>query len=164
MLKQSIFLVMIGFSLVSWSQSTENVADESGRVIDAQIRKPAFKARQPQEDKSEIFEVAGLGQTTYTASNTEDGSVKSYDHQLRIVVSLNTVGNKASSCQLVFYSAGDKIQQAASADNGQVNVYYPVSVYESVRSRLEQALTARKKVQVKITQKTNGYREGVLMF
>jgi hypothetical protein len=45
-----------------------------------------------------------------------------------------------------------------------ISIYYPLSVYESLRSRLEQALIARKKVQVKVTLKTTGFREGVLIF
>jgi hypothetical protein len=164
MLKHLLILLATGISVVSWSQSSETVVDEPARVIDGEIKKPVFKARQPMEDKVETIEVSGLGQTTYTTSNTVDGSVKSFEHSLRIVVSLNTVGGKPSSCQLIFYTAGDKIQQAAASDNGQVNIFYPVSVYESIRTRLEQALTARKKVQIKVTQKTTGYREGVLMF
>lgn len=164
MLKQLFLSLAVGFCFVSWSQPAKIVADEPVNVIDGEINTPLFKARQPQEDKVETIDVSGLGQTTYTVSNMVDGSVKSYDHALRIVVSLNTLGGKTSSCQLVFYSAADKIQQAATFDNGQISIYYPVSVYESIRVRLEQALTARKKVQIKVTQKTTGYREGVLIF
>ena len=106
----------------------------------------------------------GVGQTTYTASNVMDGSATSFQHTIRIVIGLTTPAYKNGSCQLVFYGADEKIQQAAAVENGVLSIYYPLATFEGLRSRLEQALAVRKKVLVKMTQKTNGYREGVLVF
>jgi len=164
MMKQWVLILGISVSTISIAQKSEVDMNAPGVITDATLQKRAFKAAQPTEDKSEIWEVTALGQTTYTASNVMDGSVSSFQHTLRIVVGLTTPANKNSTYQLVFYGADEKIQQAAGLDNGVVSVYYPLATYEALRSRLEQALLARKKVQVKMTQKTNGYREGVLVF
>jgi hypothetical protein len=116
----------------------------------------------PTQDKTDQFDITGIGGTTFTASNTADGTAKSYAHSVQIIVSLNT--NKAgTNFQLNFYSSSKNIQQAATATDGTVNIYYPVELYDAVRTRLEQALAARKKVTVKVVQKTNGYREGTLV-
>ena len=124
----------------------------------------AFKVyNNPTQDKTDQFEIQGFGGTTFTASNTADGSTNSYNHSLKVIVGLvpNKAGN--NNFQLNFYSPGENIQQAATYTDGILNIYYPVSVYDAIRSKLEQAFAAKKKVTVKVIQKPNGYREGVLV-
>jgi hypothetical protein len=162
--KHMILFSLMICSLSVMGQQTETVTDEMFSNGQGGFRKPAFKARQPTEDKSEIYDVTGIGQTTYLASNTMDGTIASYEHSIRIQVGLTTPAAKGMNCQLIFYGPNEKVQQAVSSDNGAVSIYYPIAVYESMRSRLEQALAARKKIQVKVALKTNGYREGVLVF
>jgi hypothetical protein len=124
----------------------------------------AFKPVQPTQDKTDLFEIQSIGGTTFTASNTSDGSANSFKHSLQVVMTLVPVNKTGiTSFQLNFYSENDNIQQAATFTDGVLNIYYPVAVYEDIRIKLEQALAARKKVTVKVTQKTNGYREGVLV-
>ena len=43
------------------------------------------------------------------------------------------------------------MQQAATYSDGTLNIYYPVAVYDDIRTKLEQAFAARKKVTVKVT-------------
>lgn len=163
-MKQWMLIMVLSVSLFAVAQKAEVDMNAPGTITDATLQKRAFKAAQPSQDQSETWDVTGLGQTTYSASNVMDGSVNSFQHTLRIVVGLTTPAYKTGSYQLVFYGADEKIQQAASVENGVVSLYYPVAAYEALRSRLEQALAVRKKVQVKMTQKTNGFREGVLLF
>lgn len=119
----------------------------------------------PSQDQTDQFDIQGLGSTSFTVSNTADGSSNSYRHALNVVVSLIPVSKTAgSNFQLHFYSPGENIQQAASYKDGVLNIYYPVALYEDIRNRLEQALAARKKVTVKVVQKPNGYREGSVVF
>ncbi len=153
----------MGIIVVSQAQLQETVRDDGG-MLDANLQKRVFKAYQPEADRTDVYDVTALGQTTYTASNTSDGSVASFKHSMRIVLALVTPGYKGGACQLVFYGPDDKVQQAAAIDKGAVSIFYPLAIYESMRSRLEQAIIARKKIQIKITQKTDGYREGVLIF
>jgi len=164
MMKQWMLILGLTVSTLSMAQKAEVDANAPGVITDAAMQKRAFKAAQPTEDKSESWEVTALGQTTYTASNVMDGSATSFQHTIRIVIGLTTPAYKHGSCQLVFYGADEKIQQAAAVENGVLSIYYPLATFEGVRSRLEQALAVRKKVLVKMTQKTNGYREGVLVF
>jgi hypothetical protein len=164
MLKRIMLVVVMGASMSLFAQREDVDMNATGVLTDASLQKRAFKVAQPTEDRAELIDVVGIGQTTYTASNVMDGTVKSFEHSMRILVTLNTGGSKPVACQLVFHSAAEKIQQAASAEKGTVSIYYPLSVYESMRSRLEQALAVRKKVQVKVTLKTTGFREGVIIF
>jgi len=150
-----------------WAGS-QSVAAQEAETVNSRIRPPGqqiFKIyNEVKQDKTEQFEIQGLGGTTFTASNTIDGTAYSYKHSLQITVSLvpvNKGGN--SNYQLVFYSANDNMQEAATYKDGTVSIYYPVAVYDDIKTKLEQAFAARKKVTVKVTQKTNGYREGTLI-
>ena len=115
-------------------------------------------------EKNDQFEIQGFGGTTFTASNTVDGSTNSYKHSLKIVVGLVPVvktGN--TNFKLIFYSPTDNIQEAATYSDGTLNIYFPEAVYEDIKAKLEQAFAARKKVMVKVIQKPDGYREGTLV-
>lgn len=139
------------------------VSAQSSEIVPGTVGERVFKVyNNPAQDKTDQFDITGIGGTTFTASNTADGTAKSFDHSVQIIVTLTT--NKAgTNFQLNFYSSAKNIQQAATAADGTVNIYYPVELYDAVRTRLEQALAARKKVTVKVIQKTNGYREGTLV-
>jgi hypothetical protein len=141
---------------------------QEAETLNPALRPPGqqvFKYRNTiTQDKTEQFEIQGLGGTNFTSSNTVDGTAGSYKHSLQISVALvpvNKAGN--SNYQLIFYSPNDNMPEAVTSKDGSVSIYYPLSVYDDIRSKLEQAFTARKKVTVKVTQKTNGYREGTLV-
>lgn len=137
----------------------------SAAAQDANKGARAFKTKTFVQDTNEQFEIQGFGGTTFITSNTVDGTYNSYKHSLQIVVGLipvNKTGNIAF--QLTFYSPNDNIQQAAVYADSKVNVYFPEAVYEDIRTKLEQAFAAKKKVTLKVIQKTDGYREGTLIF
>ena len=115
----------------------------------------------PKDDKVDQFDVTGFGATTFTASNTADGTTNSFHHNVQVIVGLTST-KAGHNFQLNFYNAATNIQQAATYADGTVNIYYPIELYDAVRSKLEQAFAARKKVTVKVVQKSNGYREGTL--
>ena len=152
-------IALLGTVSVS-AQKNDATADIS-RVIP---QGKAFKVHNPDQDKTDLFEIQSIGTTTFTASNTVDGTTNSYKHSLQIVMVLIPV-NKAvnNNFQLNFYSPGDNIQQAATYADGALNIYYPMAVYEDIRIKLEQAIATKKKVTVKVVQKTDGYREGTLV-
>lgn len=116
----------------------------------------------PSQEKTDQFDVTGFGGTTFTASNTADGTTNSFNHNVQIIVAL-TSAKAGSNFQLNFYSTPNSIQQAATYTEGVLNIYYPVELYEAIRTKLEQAFAAKKKVTVKVIQKPNGYREGTLI-
>lgn len=119
----------------------------------------------PAQDQTDQFDIQGMGGSSFTVSNTADGSANSYKHALNVVLSLIPVNKTGySSFELNFYSPGENIQQAANYKDGVLHIYYPVSLYTDIRTRLEQAFAARKKVTVKVVQKPTGYREGSLQF
>ncbi len=138
--------------------------DRPVTLNDKAISTKVFKIQNPAEDKTGIVTITGLAGATFTASNTADGSANSYQHAMRITLGLQPADNKLGNFQVVFYTETEKIPYAVTESEGMTSIYYPLSVYEGIRQRLEQAVAARKKVQVKVIQKKDGYREGSLIF
>lgn len=140
--------------------------DQDPNVIQNKVSmgKRLFKTEAPTADKTENFDVKAIGAVSFATSNTADGSANSYKHSLRITMALVMADPKAGNYQLVFYSPGETIPLAVEKTAGEVTIYYPVTVYADIKEKLEQALMARKKVTVRVTEKTTGYREGVLSF
>jgi len=115
------------------------------------------------EDKTEVIEITGINGASFSVSNTADGSTNSYNHALRITIPLITT-SKSGSYQLVFYSEVEKMPYATLEQGGVTSIYYPVSVYDGMKEKLEQAIAAKKKVKLNIVLKTTGYREGTITF
>lgn len=154
-------IALLGPAMVS---AQPNETSPTKLLIDGSGQRVFKVYNNPLQDKTDQFEIQGLGGTTFTASNTSDGTTDSYKHSLQIVVTLipaNKAGN--NNFRLIFYSLNDNIQQAATYSDGTLNIYFPEAVYEDIKSKLEQAFAARKKVTVKVIQKPNGYREGTLI-
>lgn len=148
--------------------SSVSVSAQDSETIISRVKpqgQQIFKVyNNPTRDKTDQFEIQGLGGTTFTTSNTIDGTANSYKHSLQIIVALTPVNKTGNNnFQLIFYSPNDNIQQAATYNDGTLNIYFPVAVYDDIKTKLEQSFAARKKVTVKVIQKTNGYREGTLI-
>lgn len=157
------FLAGLFLSAVAIAQSSET--SQNAAASRFTIRQQIGKTENPTQDKSDLFEIQGLGGTTFTASNTYDGGMNSYKHSLLVTVTLiplNKAGN--NDFRVVFYSDPTGIPQAASYNGGVLNIYYPISFYEGIKEKLEQSLAIKKKIQVKVIQTTTGYREGSLIF
>lgn len=172
-MKKHLFLTVCVVMLVSFFAlaQTDKELTASREVKDPGLiltgpasQRMQFKVRNPAEDKTELFDVTGVGGAVFTSSNTADGTVNSFKHSLRINLPLTVSNSKGSNFQLVFYSETENIPFAATVENGTFSVYYPLSMYESIKQKLDQYLPARKKIQLKVIQKTNGYREGTLTF
>jgi hypothetical protein len=160
-MKRKLMLIVMSVFITGLAEAQ----DPMGNIITGSNggTRIAFKAQNPSQDKTDILTVTGVDGAVFTTSNTADGTPNSYNHNLRITVSLVT-NVKSSRYQLVFYSSGEDMPYAAATDNNVVSVYFPVSAYESIKQKLDQSLAARKTVQLKVTQKTDGYREGTLVF
>lgn len=156
-------IFMLLFSTVSIAQQSDNATTQPPGNERLKLRK-VFKPDNPTVDKTDVIDITGMKGATFTVSNKADGSEYSYDQSLRIVLGLQPANNKSGDFQVVFYSPAEKIPYAVTQEGGMTTIYYPVATYEGVRQNLEQALAARKKVQLKIIQKTDGYREGSLIF
>ena len=115
------------------------------------------------EDKISVSEVTGVGSSSFSTSNIYDGTVNSYKHSLKITMALLTSGTPKENFQLVFYSPEDKIAYVANSDAGTTYVYYPVSLYDAIKQKLDQSFANKKRVQIKVTQKTDGFREAILI-
>ncbi len=161
--KAILFLLIAGvfFTPVLAQQSEQDPNVIQNRTT---LGKRVFKTENPAADKTDNFDVRSIGAISFAASNTADGSANSYKHALRITMNLVMADPKAGNYQLVFYSEGENVPLAVSREAGAVSIYYPASIYTDLKEKLEQALQARKKVTIKVTEKTTGFREGVLTF
>jgi hypothetical protein len=61
--------------------------------------------------------------------------------------------------QVVFYGLNDKIPYAVAQEGNLTSVFMPYQVHEHLKGRIEQALAARRKVQLKINLLPSGLRE-----
>lgn len=164
MKKQAIVILLLA-GIFSTQVSAQQF-EQDPNVIQgkATAGKRLFKTEAPTADKTENFDVKAIGSVSFAASNTADGSSNSYKHSLRITMSLIMADPKAGNYALVFYTPGESIPLSVEKTAGQVTIYYPASVYSDIKEKLEQALLARRKVTIKVTEKTTGFREGVLSF
>jgi hypothetical protein len=159
----SFFAVML-IAVGVFGQSSETVTDAQAQKTFEKLSSRAFKPAIPNENKTDLFTVTGIGSVSFSTANTGDGTYNSYNHSQKIVMPLQVSSAKLIAVSLVFYSAGDKIPYAATVGDEGVTAYYPLNLYEEIRQRIEQGLAAKKKVQLKITQKTDSFREAVLIF
>lgn len=164
MKKQGIVLLLLTGIFVHQAGAQQFEQDPNVIQSKAAMGKRLFKAEPPAADKTENFDVKAIGAVSFAASNTADGSANSYKHSLRITMGLVMADPKAGNYQLVFYTPGESIPLAVEKTAGEVTIYYPVTVYADIKEKLEQALLARKKVTIKVSEKTTGFREGVLSF
>ncbi len=160
MKKSTLFLVLLFIAFANFSNA-QKPDNEAGSGISS--RDKAFKPSLPEKDKVDVIEVSGIGDVIYTTSNMADGSTASYQHSLKITIGLLTSKNRTGNCQLIFTSSEISHPYSVTLENDVVNIFYPMSAYEGIRTKLEQSLAAKKKVQIKVTQKTTGYREGTLV-
>ncbi|MBN8689045.1 MAG: hypothetical protein J0M10_18690 [Chitinophagales bacterium] len=164
MKKQSLLLFVLAGMLSVQVQAQKSEEDPEAVRSGGVLMKRAFKTEMPAADKTETWEVKGISSVVFATSNLADGSHNSYKHSLRITIELTMSDVKAGKYQLVFYSAGENMPYAMSRLDGTTTIYYPVAIYDDIRQKLEQSLTARKKVTIKVSEKTNGFKEGVLTF
>ena len=141
----------------AFAQSSENV---NGPVLERTIK---FKPQNPDKDKIDMVTVTATKGATFTTSNTADGTKNSFNHSLRIILPLVT-SNKANEYQLVFYSESEDIPYAVGSSGNVLSLYYPISTYASIKEKLDLAIAGHKNIQLKVTQKTDGYREASLVF
>ena len=160
MKKRSVF-VFLAMVVISGTVLAQGEDPNVFTSADGRNTKRLMKVVNPENDKTDLYEINAIGTTTFTTSNTADGSANSYKHSQKIIMSLQVPG-KPNTVQLVFFSANTDMPFAAAEESSKVNVYFPISLYTEIREKLEQSLAARKKVQVKVFQGKNGFREGTL--
>jgi len=161
----SKFLCAIGIVCLSVLSVSAQTDDRSGSTNSKTALQAKLKAgNMVANDQSEVLNITGVNSFVFTVSNLADGTEKSFHHNQRIVVSLNISESKSEKYQLVFYSNDDRLPFAVASDLSSFSIYYPIHLYESIKTKLEQAIAAKKKVQLKIVRKMDGYREGSLIF
>jgi len=156
-------VVIILFSLLllpitSWGQAQETYADEQRQQLLRRKEAMLFKPVSITETTQEVIEVIGLGSPSFSVSNNADGTEGSYAHQLRVSYPLQTVGGK-NGYQIIFYGVGEKIPYSVVKEDGKTVVYFPFQIHDQLKSKIEQALNARKKVQLKLLLEPSGIRE-----
>jgi hypothetical protein len=119
-----------------------------------------FKPSRLASSVNETFELTILGSPTFSVSNLADGTLSSYQHTTRLTYPLQLINGKGEY-KLVFYGAGEKVPYSVFTENGITTIYMPFFIHDYFKSKVDQALAARKKVQLKISLSTSGLREAV---
>lgn len=166
-MKKYVFSTLCGLllmSLLSTAQKSETVNDDINAKMAQQKKDPSIvRAQLTREDRSTTIEITGVGTSSFAVSNKFDGTSNSYKHALNITVPLLIAGANKENYQLVFYSPESPSAYAASTNAGVTNIYYPVSLYDGIKLKIDQTLAAKKKIQLKVTQRTDGFSEAVLI-
>lgn len=164
MKKQTILIAISFLALQAGAQKSETMENAQGSSQTSGRNTPIFKPLNPEEDKTEMVDIASVGSATFISSNFADGTPASYRHTQMVTLKLTAAGNKPGNYQLVFYPEKAEIKEAAASRDGALSIYYPLSMFSTIKATLEQNLAARKKVTVKVVMQKDGYREGSLIF
>jgi len=156
----TFLLIFLFPPFLAWGQAQETYADE--QRLQQVRRKEAmlFKPESPAEAIQETFDILGFGVPSFSISNHANGTEESYLHQLRVSYPLLISGGK-SNIQIIFYGIGDKVPYSVVKEDTGAIVYFPLQVHDQLRTRVEQAIASRKKVQLRINIKPSGFREAV---
>jgi hypothetical protein len=137
-------------------------------AVDLRTEKPAplkenmiFKPTRSGMDNLETIEVIALGTPSVKVSNTADGTYSSYDHSIRVTYPLVLSSGK-TGYSICFYGATEKIPYAVETKGGRTTLFFPMTTHDLLKARIEQMLTLKKKVPIKITQQADGYSEALL--
>lgn len=153
-------LFILSAAVVAHAQTNGASLEEKELVPPGQKGTPVFKTGRLLESQTETVEVTAISAPSFTVANTADGTAESFNHRFRISYTLQLLNGKGTY-QLHFYNAGEKIPYAVNTENGVTNIYMPLAAHEYFRTKVEQALSLRKKVQLKINLLTSGVREAV---
>lgn len=156
-----LVILILSCSAISYAQSSQ----KEDKQFNSEDQKgvPVFKYARVLNDQSDVFEVINISAPTFSTSNIVDGTAESFNHKLRVAYNLQLNGSKGSF-QLVFFGEDEKVPFAVNTENGLTTIYMPYVVHDNFKSKLDQAISARKKVQVKINLLTSGKREVVWLF
>ncbi len=149
------------FSSVLHAQKTASDTNPAGAVAD--LPKMSGKTTKPTENKDDTIALSGMGGLTFVVSNIADGTYNTYKHSQRILLPLVTSVN-GPKFQLVFYGENDNIPYAVALDGDVVDIYYPMVMFADIKQKLEQSLAQKKKIQLRIVQRKDGFREGAIIF
>ena len=154
-MRKYIFSIACSLLLTSIISSAQKV---SAVAVDLDVAAGASGKGAVTEDKTSLVDITGIGVSTFLTSSQSDNSKQS----LRITVSLLTSGASKENFQLIFYSENDRLPFVVASNAGSTYVFYPISLYDAIKSKIEQSLSAKKKIQLKVTLTKEGYREGSL--
>lgn len=137
-------------------------AQSQGQITDDMVVRQKegmlFKAAKVNSPQQEVLDILGWGTPSFAVSNVADGSLESYTHTLRVTYSLQVGGNR-TGYQVVFYGLNDKIPYAISQEGNLTSIFMPYQVHDQMKAKVEQALAARRKVQLKLNIMPSGLRE-----
>jgi hypothetical protein len=155
--------VIIITGTMAFSQNQEHTIPPEGGVTTGNEKQViALNSRNKSADKTDNLEITGMGGIVFSAMNFPDGSSRGGKYALKISLALLTGPNKATGYQLVFAPEGSTINYSVETQNGITSINLPMSTYSAISQKLEQNIVAKKKMQLKITQNPDGFKEAIL--
>ncbi|MEY3589928.1 MAG: hypothetical protein RLZZ466_448 [Bacteroidota bacterium] len=156
----SAMLLLSFTSSLIYGQQKNELTDEMVMRQTRQNEELLFKPSRLATTVSETLELVNLGSPSFSVSNLADGTLSSYQHSTRVIYSIQVINGKGEY-KLVFYGIGEKIPYSVITENGITTINMPFQLHDYFKSKVDQNLTARKKVQLKINLSTSGLREAV---
>lgn len=152
-------ILLMGSSIKAQKTDAEINGNSSGNNNGPMV----VKVLKPINTTSDTVQITALGAPSFIVSNTADGSYNTYKHSQKIVIPVSTT-SKSTKYQFVFYGQNDNIVYSVATESGLTTVFFPTFMYDDIREKLEQALNQRKKAELRIIQKKDGFREASLVF
>jgi hypothetical protein len=162
LLSATLFTTFLFSQAVETNNVEVNKTLLTGKTQQKQIE--ALNNRNKNDDKLNMIEITGVGGSVFSTMNYPDISTKISTPSLKITLLLLTGVNKAGGYQLVFSPESERTAYAVETQTGITSIFFPMHTFEIINQKLDQYIASKKKVQLKITQNPNGFREGVLTF
>lgn len=157
-------LLCCGATLFTTVAAGQEKEAEISIVNGTAVKTRQFTPVYPQTDKEEAIDIRSVGGASFSTSNQSDGTLRSFRHNLKVTLELVAADAKAGKIKLTFYGEGENIPYAFKKEGDITHVYFPVVIYDDIKARLDQSFAARKKVTLKLVEKTTGFREAELNF
>lgn len=166
MKRNALLILLVMLSMSSFSQKFESdpATITGAQNIEKTKQQYALKSRNVKDDKVSIVDITGISGGSFSTMNYPDGSSRNNNISLKTVVKLTAANANSGSYQLVFYSENDRPLHVVDQAGTETSIFYPISLYEPMRQKLEQVLVQKKKFQIKITTNADGYKEALLSY
>lgn len=163
MKKIILIFSFLSLSIISFSQKSESDPSAiTGQTDKERVKQQiALSTRNINDDKIEIIEVSGYNSSSFSTMNYPDASSRS-SSQLVSRINVKLVTNKTESYHFVFFPDNERVGYSIDRQNGVTSIFYPLSMYQYIIGKMDQVITSKKKLQLKLISNPNGYKEAIL--
>ena len=169
MIKKRSFSLLVLLTLFAGTvvnaQKEQVLSDVQGGSHQVGQSKKDWIALHPENDRTQLVDILGIAGQSFSVANATDGSANGMGYNRTEHIELALVTNvKDTAYRILFYSDRETFQQVVSTAGTVRTVYFPAYMYADIKQKLDQALLQKKKAQLKIVLRKEGYTEASLQF